>query len=152
MSNSDERLVAEIDPQLKSLVKADNRTIREIVEASLWREYGGADRSAVKREITEKENRLVVLAEEIEEREDEMAEIERQLKALRAKLGEIEDNESEEELHREQLIDSLESSEARENNANVIRVARELDTEPSEVVDIMVERFDKERKDSGDIF
>lgn len=137
---------------LKKMIDAHPDDNQDIATSAFWREFGGQDKGSVKREIEEKEEEIALWERQIKEREERIAETEQQLKALRAKLGEIEDEESEEELHREQLLDSLQSSEARENNANVVRVARELDKDPSEVVDIMVERFDKERKDTGSDF
>ena len=149
---SEETIAARIPPELKRIVDAHPNTNKDIITKALWREFGGEDKSVVKHEIQEKKDEIAMLEQQIKDREERIQEKRQKLKALNAKLGEIKEEETEEEIHREELIQSLKSSEARENNANVIKVSRELEMEPSEVVDIMVERFDKERKGTDSRF
>jgi len=67
-----ERLVAEIPEELKRLADADERTNQEIVEAALWREFGGERKAALDRRIEEIENRLGMVKRERNERNREI--------------------------------------------------------------------------------
>lgn len=89
-SEDTERLVAEIDPDLKELVKADQRTIKEIVEAALWREFGGTRKSALERRIEEKKRRVSMVESEKNERERELQQEREELEALRQKYNSTE--------------------------------------------------------------
>jgi chromosome segregation ATPase len=99
-----ERLVAEIPSELKELVDADPRTNKEIVEASLWREFGGERKAALDRRIEEKERRVSMIESEKNERERELKQERTELEALRTKR---EKKQSERERKLESAITQL---------------------------------------------
>jgi len=87
-----ERLVADIPKQLKELMKADPRTIREITESALNREFQTAKTAALERRIEEKRSRLNQLEHERNERQREIAEVEDDLSRLEATLERAENS------------------------------------------------------------
>jgi len=86
VSDETERLVAEIPPELKELVDADRRTNKEVVEAALWREFGGERVGALERRIDEKERRISMLESERNERDREIEQEREELEALENKI------------------------------------------------------------------
>jgi len=86
MSDETERLVAEIDPDLKRLAKADPRTIKQIVESALSREFQTGNTAAIERRIEEKRTRLNQVEQERNERERELAEVKDELSRLETQL------------------------------------------------------------------
>lgn len=82
---SRERLVAEIPTELKELCETDRRSIREIVEAALWREFGGERKAALERRIEEKRRRISMIESERNERNRELEELRDELTALETK-------------------------------------------------------------------
>jgi len=87
MSDDEERLVAEIPSELKGLVDQDSRTNKEIVQAALWREFGGQRMSALERRIEEKQRRVSMIESEKNERQRELEEERQELEALREKYS-----------------------------------------------------------------
>jgi beta-phosphoglucomutase-like phosphatase (HAD superfamily) len=85
-----ERLVAEIPTELKELVDADRRTNKEVVEAALWREFGGERKGALERRIEEKRRRISMLESERNERDREIDEEKQELAALEQKYEAVE--------------------------------------------------------------
>jgi len=83
---SEERLVAEIDGELKELVKSDPRTIKEIVESSLNREFQTSENAAIQRRLDEKKQRETTLQREINERQAELAEVQDEIGRLESLL------------------------------------------------------------------
>lgn len=83
---TEKRLVAEIDGGLKELVKSDPRTIKEIVESSLEREFQTAENAAIQRRIDEQRQRITTLEREINDRESELARARDELKRLESVL------------------------------------------------------------------
>lgn len=92
MTNDVERLVAEVDADLKKMAKADPRTIREIVESALKREFQTGKTAAVERRVEEKESRLTELKSQRNEREREIAEVKDELDRLKTTLQKVEEN------------------------------------------------------------
>lgn len=86
MSDDTERLVAEIDTDLKRLAKADPRTIKQIVESALSREFQTGNTAAIERRIEEKRTRLNQVEQERNERERELAEVKDELSRLETQL------------------------------------------------------------------
>ena len=86
MTEKTERLVAEIDPDLKARAKADPRTIREIVESALSREFMTGATAAVERRIEEKQSRINQLRQERNERDRELAAEKDELERLQTQL------------------------------------------------------------------
>ena len=81
-----EMLGVRVPDDLKALVDADDRTNQEIVEAALWREYGGERQSALERRIEEKKRRISMIESERNERNRELNEMQDELEALESKL------------------------------------------------------------------
>jgi len=86
MTDDTERLVAEIDADLKRLAKADPRTIKQIVESALSREFQTGNTAAIERRIEEKRNRLNQVEQERNERERELAQVKDELARLETQL------------------------------------------------------------------
>jgi septal ring factor EnvC (AmiA/AmiB activator) len=86
MTDDTERLVAEIDPDLKRLAKADPRTIKQIVESALSREFQTGNTAAIERRIEEKRTRLNQVEQERNERERELAQVKDELSRLETQL------------------------------------------------------------------
>jgi len=86
VTDDTERLVADIDADLKARAKADPRTIREIVESALSREFMTGATAAVERRIEEKRSRINQLRQERNERDREIAAEEDELQRLEQQL------------------------------------------------------------------
>jgi len=85
----EERLVAEIPSDLKALVDADQRTNKEVVQAALWREFGGERKGPLERRIEEKKRRISMIESEKNERERELQEERNELEALEEKYNSV---------------------------------------------------------------
>lgn len=83
-----ETLIAEVPSELKDLVDADSRFNREVVEAALWKEYGGHKKSALEQRVTEQKNRISMIEGEVDARHEELERERRKLEAFREKLDE----------------------------------------------------------------
>ena len=131
MSEERERLVAEIPEDLKRLVDADKRTNKEIVEAALWREFGGERKGAIERRIEEKERRLSMVQSEKNERAREEDELKSEIDALKAKKNAVEEGEQE---HREDLLRKLKKVPNDQEHTFVQEVADELGISPEKAI------------------
>jgi len=85
--SDEERLVAEIDSDLKQLVKADPRSIKQIVTASLEREFSTSETAAIERRIDETKQRIQTLEREINDRKRELAQEKDELARLENQLN-----------------------------------------------------------------
>jgi len=83
---SQERLVAEIDEELKELLKTDPRPIKEIVTSSLQREFQTKEKAAIRRRIDEQKQRITSLEREINDRGSELAKAKDELERLESLL------------------------------------------------------------------
>jgi len=128
----EERLVAEIPGDLKRLVDADERTNKEIVEAALWREFGGERKAALDRRIEEKERRVSMIQSEKNERERELEEERQELEALKAKR---ENKQSRREREIKDTLEQLDSVPWEPDNPAIQTNADDLGMEPSELID-----------------
>jgi len=99
---SQERLVADIDAELKELLKTDPRPIRDIVESSLQREFQTEENAAIRRRIDEQNQRITTLQREINDRESELAEAKDELDRLESLL------ERQEEKQKDKLSEAVE--------------------------------------------
>jgi len=104
LAMSEERLVAEIDGELKELVKSDPRTIKEIVESSLNREFQTSENAAIQRRLDEKKQRKATLQREINERQAELAEVTDEINRLKSLL---ERQEEKEDSRLSEAVDAL---------------------------------------------
>ena len=127
-----DRLVAEIPEELKALVDSDQRTNREVVEAALWREFGGERMGALERRIEEKERRISMVQSERNERERELQEMQDELQALRAKR---ESAERQEKAQLEEAREALETVPKEADNPAVKNWANKLNMTPQELLE-----------------
>jgi len=129
---TEERLVAEIDPDLKKLVKSDPRTIKEIVESSLEREFQTIENAAIQRRIDEKEQRITTLKREINDRNAELVREEDELARLES-LSKRNSNKKEQRLTdaREQLHGVPRNTD----NPAIKNWASKLSMTPEELID-----------------
>jgi len=100
---SEERLVADIDGELKELVKSDPRTIKKIVESSLNREFQTSENAAIQRRIDEQKQRKTDLERQINERESELAEVKDEISRLESLL------ERQEQTEKDKLSEAIET-------------------------------------------
>jgi len=110
VSEQTERLVAELPPELKRLVDADSRTNKEVVEAALWREFGGERLGSLERRIEEKQDRINMIQREKNERERELEQEQEELEALRLKHEQLEKEETVGRKQKEELWAEAESA------------------------------------------
>lgn len=144
---SKERLVAEIPEELKELVDTDKRTNREIVEAALWREFGGQRKGALERRIDEKERRISILESERNERERELEEEQTELRALRSKL---ETMQSEKATERENVLQRAEMIPADPSHPFVQEHADDVDMTPEELAEEIADYHGKDLATDSD--
>lgn len=88
MSNDKVQLGVEVSGELKNLVDADARTNRDVVEAALWREFGGVGKSGIQQRIEEVENRISLYESEIADRKQEIDTERQRLQSYREELHE----------------------------------------------------------------
>ena len=132
VSDKTERLVAEIDEDLKARAKADPRTIREIVESALSREFMTGATAAVERRIEEKQSRINQLRQERNERDREIAEEKDELERLKRQL---ETHERKEETKLQEAQSALEETPKDRDNPAIERWAKELGMTPAELIE-----------------
>jgi len=128
---NEKRLVAEIDGQLKELVKADPRTIKEIVESSLQREFQTADDAAIRRRIDEQQQRITTLEREINDREAELSKARDELQRLQSVL---ERKSSKEDMKIEKAKESLSETPNDPENPAVQNWAKKCGMSPEELL------------------
>jgi hypothetical protein len=136
VSDREERLVADIPSELKRLVKSDSRTIKEVVTAALWSEYGGKRDGALERQIRENQDRAAQAAHEIDNRIEEIHGYARENHQLRQQLD------GQEERQREYAVELLSKRHGdvpAANNPSVTNYAGKADMDPHAFVDLMDE-------------
>lgn len=127
-----ERIVAEIEDELKDRARADPRPIREVVESALKREFNTAATAAIERRIDEKRQRIQTLEREINERERELAAEQDALERLQQQLETFEDtHESKLDEARETLSDTPRDPE----NPAIQTWAKELGMPPEQLIE-----------------
>lgn len=89
--------------ELKALLDADKRSNSEVVEAALWREFGGERKGALQRRVEEKQRRISILESERNERDREIEDARGELEALRRKLEAVEQEADRYERHLEEI-------------------------------------------------
>ena len=132
MSEEREMLSARVPSELKRLVDADQRSNQEVMEAALWREFGGQRKGAVERRIEEKERRLSMVTSERKERKREEEKIKEKIAALKEKKRAIEENNAE---HREEKLRKLKKVPNDPEHTFVQEVADELGIGPEQAIE-----------------
>lgn len=127
-----ERLVAEINEDLKARAKADPRPIRKIVSDALEREFSTAKTAAVERRIDEKEQRIQTLKREINDRQRELAAEKDELAQLESQL---ESYTNQKETLLSDARDALEGIPHKESNPAVENWADKLGYTPAELLE-----------------
>lgn len=138
--DGEERLVAEIPENLKRLVDADERTNKDVVEAALWREFGGERLAPLDRRIEEKKRRLSMLESERNERERELDEEEDELQALKRKRERLEEQKVQESDQLEEAIERLSDAPRDPENPAIKTQASKLDMTPEELLEELPDR------------
>jgi len=130
--SDEERLVAEINSDLKARAKADPRPIKEIVEASLQREFATAATAAVERRIDEKRQRIQTLEREINDRERELAEERDALERLQRQLEAFDD---EQDAQLQEAKEKLAQAPRDPENEAIKKKAKKLGMTPHELLE-----------------
>ena len=144
MSEDVEMLSARVPAELKRLVDADERTNQQVVEAALWREFGGERKASIERRIEEKENRINMIEREKNERERELERETTELEALKVKRDKIEGKE--EEQHSAALR-RCEQIPADPTHPFIKEQAENVDMTPEEFAREVAETFNKDYND-----
>jgi len=126
-----ERLVAEIDENLKRRARADPRSIREIVEASLQREFSTGESAAIERRMDEKEQRIQTLQREINDRQRELAKEKEEFNRLESMLDDFEGRRYD---RLEEAAENLQGATIEPSNLGVKNWAGKLGMAPQELV------------------
>ncbi len=147
MDDGVEMLSARIPSELKRLVDADTRTNQQVVEAALWREFGGERKASIDRRIEEKKNRMSVIEREKNERERELEQEKEELKALKAKRSKIEEQ-TDEEL--QSVIRKCQNVPANPENGFIREWADDVDMSAEELAHEVAETYDKEYQEPDD--
>ena len=126
-----ERLVAEIDEDLKRRAKVDPRPIKEIVEKSLQTEFATAATAAIERRIDEKRQRIETLRSEINRRERELADVQDELERLQAQLERHDAQQDQWDEAREKLRETPRDTD----NPAIQQWADKLGVSPQELID-----------------
>jgi len=133
-------LSARIPAELKRLVDVDERTNQDVVQAALWREFGGERKAAIDRRIEEKESRINIIERERQERVREIEEERKELDALKAKKDKVQ-TKAEDEHSR--VLEKAETIPADPNNPFVREHATKLDLTPEELAKEIAETHNK---------
>lgn len=136
MSSETERLVAELPPELKRMVDADGRTNKEVVEAALWKEFGGKRKGLVDIQIEHKQDQLKSVTDERDELDGEAKRLRQEIEALQATREEIESGAT----YREELLALLHELEDSgghiwPDHNEIADLAKQEDKEATDVID-----------------
>ena len=134
--SDNERIVAEVNENLKRRAKADPRAIRDIVEAALEREFSTGEAAAVERRIDEKEQRIQTLNREINERKRELAEEQEELNRLESMLDDFEGRRYD---RLEEAAENLQGVNLEPSNPGIKNWAGKLGMTPHELVNELEE-------------
>lgn len=126
-----EMLGARVPSELKKLVDADERSNQDVVEAALWREFGGQKLGSLDRRIEEQKQYVAMKESQYNERGRELDEAEKELEALLAKRERIEEKQDEK---KEDLYSKVRMVPRDPENQVVQQVAEDLDMEPEIVL------------------
>lgn len=101
--SGEERLHVYLDSELKRLVDADSRTNKDVVNAELWRAFGGQKQGALENRIALKEQQLDALKGEKSQIQNEIQDVEHELHALKEQVEQME----QEAVDYEEFLDGL---------------------------------------------
>lgn len=137
MSEDEEEVMlsGRIPKSLKTLVDADERPNQEVLRAALWREFGGERKSDLERRVEEKEKRINVVEDEVDDRKGELSELYRELDALRSKLDEKEDEEEKRQMLVQEAKEALDGANLIPDNPAVKNWAEKVEMTPEELIE-----------------
>lgn len=128
-------LSARVPEELKKLVDADERNNQEVLEAALWREFGGQRKGAVERRIEEQKRKISLIESERNERKRELEEERQRLEALEAKREKIETRKESKHRQLKKASEKLEKTPRDPKNNAIQAQANNLGMEPEELLD-----------------
>jgi len=131
VSEDREMLSARVPAELKQLVNADERNNQEVLEAALWREFGGERVTSLERRLEEKESRRSLLERERNERDREIGELESEISALENRLDNLEESKTKE---LEEALRGVKKVPDDPETGYVQEVAEKYDMDPEEVL------------------
>lgn len=135
-------LSGRVPEELKRLVDADERDNQEVLEAALWREFGGQRKGAVERRIEEQKRKISLIESERNERERELEEERQTLEALKDKHDAIEERQESEQEMLQDAIDKAKGAPRDPSNAAIREQAKRVGMSPEEFIDELPERDD----------
>jgi len=143
MSDGDRVMMSgRVPEELKRLVDADQRDNQEVLEAALWREFGGQRKGAVERRIEEQKRKISLIESERNERERELEDERQTLEALKEKHDAIEQRQESEQEMLQEAIEKCEGLSRDPENPGIKEQARKIGMTPEEFVDELPERDD----------
>lgn len=150
MTSSWEWLGARIPSTLKRLVDADPRDNQDVVEAALWREFGGERRSALETRIRHKDQRVEQIEAEIADLQEELRTVEKEREALVGQLDELETDRDAFESALEDVLDGLETGEPARvfsEHGVIEQLAEQHDTTPTDLMTDLKHRAAEQGRD-----
>jgi septal ring factor EnvC (AmiA/AmiB activator) len=141
MTGEDRQMLsARVPTELKELVDADGRDNQEVVEAALWREFGGQRKGALERRIEEQQRKISLIESERNERERELEEERQELEALQTKHDALEEKEQEQEEKLQDALDTIEDAPRNPENPAVKHQAQKVELKPEQLLAELRER------------
>lgn len=120
-------LSGRVPKELKDLVDADRRSNQEILRVALWQEFGGEREAEIERRIDEKQDRINVVQNEMENRSEELRTLRNELEALQSRKDDVEQEERQE---RQNKLRKLKQVPNNPSHPLVQEVAQDLGIEP----------------------
>jgi septal ring factor EnvC (AmiA/AmiB activator) len=133
---------ARIPEELKRLVDADERANQEVLEAALWREFGGQRKGAVERRIEEQKRKISLIESERNERKRELEEERQTLEALKEKHNAIEERQQTQQEDLQDAIDKAKDAPRTPDNPAIREQAKRVGMTPEEFINELPDKSD----------
>lgn len=140
-------LSGRVPEELKKLVDADPRTNQEIIQAALWKEFGGKRQSVVEQQIDHKQEQLKSIRDEKADLTDAAADLETEIRALKERLAELDNDSNELNNDMDEILDAMEEKGTHywADNPNIKELATEYGLDESDIM----HRLKHRAKDQG---
>jgi DNA repair exonuclease SbcCD ATPase subunit len=102
-----EMLSVRVPTELTELVRTDRRTNQEVVEAALWREFGGRRQGAAERRLEEIERRKSIVRDERDSRDEELSKLQEEASRVKSLMAELESEEERENERKTRIVQRL---------------------------------------------
>lgn len=135
-SEDRDMIAGRVPTELKKLVDADQRSNQDVLEAALWREYGGEKLGALDRRIEEQKQYIAMKESQYNERGRELEDAREELEALKAKRERVEESEQAELA---EWRDKLATVPHKEDHPLVVEAAEDLGMDPAMVLDKVID-------------